>query len=459
MSEGSVRSEPIFTISGVRGVVGRTFTARTALEISASFGAWLGKGRVAVGRDTRATGEMVVAAVSAGLTSVGCDVLDLGVVPSPKAVFAVKHLGAAGGIIVTASHNPPDWNGLKLVGPNGLPLSERELFRVREDWRSEAVKPVASERVGRVLPGRLSGRYEKSVTECVDAQALTRTGLKVAVDPGNGAGSFVTPYVLQQLGCKLTAINAVPDGAFPRPIEPTEEALAGLVEVVKAEGADVGFAHDCDADRLVCVDEKGEVLPEDFTLAVVVDSYLEANPGSAFVTNVASSSLFEEIAERHGSRVYRSRVGESFVVQKMIEVGAPIGGEGSCGGVILPRLSYTRDGILAAAKVLEVLATRGETLSAITGRMPRYFSVRTKLPCSREEAQQVVTALAERHRGETIDLTDGFKLLKRGEWVLVRPSGTEPVLRIMSEARTQESAKRLNDETRKYVEDILAGLR
>jgi len=431
-------------------------TTQTALEIAVTFGAWLGQGPVVVGRDTRPTGEMIASAVFAGLTSAGRDVLDLGVAPSPKVVFAVKSLGAAGGMIITASHNPPEWNGLKFVGPKGLPLGEMELSRLRADWLGKFAKPVGWEKTGRVLPGRLLGRYERAVIDCVEAEAIRKAGLCVVVDPGNGAGSLVTPFLLQQLGCRVKAIHAVPDGTFPRPIEPTRESLVSLVEAVKASGADVGFAHDCDADRLVCVTERGEVLPEDLTLAIVLDSFLEVKPGSVFVTNVASSSLFDDIAEKHGSSIHRSRVGESFVVKKMIEVDAAIGGEGSCGGVILPSLSYTRDGILAAAKILEALAEKGEAISAIAGRMPKYQSVRTRLPCSQEEAERIVAALIERHRDETIDTTDGFKLLRRGEWVLVRASGTEPILRIMSEAQTAEHAQRLNHEIRAEIAEITA---
>ncbi len=449
----------MFTISGVRGVVGETLTAQAALQISASFGAWLGRGPVVVGRDTRPTGQMIAAAVFAGLASAGRDVLDLGLAPSPKVVFATKCLGAGGGMIITASHNPPDWNGLKFIGPDGLPLTEAELLTLRRDWSEGVFKPANWHSVGRILPGRLSGRYEKAIIDCVDAQALRKARLNVVVDPGNGAGSLVTPFVLRQLGCNLTAINASPDGTFPRPIEPTKEALSGLAEAVKASSADVGFAHDCDADRLVCVSETGEVLPEDMTLAIVLDSFLRANPGSVFVTNVASSSVFDDIAGKYHSKVHRTRVGESFVVQRMIETGAPIGGEGSCGGVILPNLSYTRDGILAAAKVLEALAETGETPSAVTGRMPKFFSVRTRLPLSRGDADRVIEALLERHRGEEIDTTDGFKLLRRGEWVLVRASGTEPIVRIMSEAQSIESAQGLNDELRAEVEETVASLR
>lgn len=356
--------------------------------------------------------------------------------------------------MVTASHNPPEWNGLKFTGPSGQPLTEREFSGLIEVWLGGRPRRCNWREIGHVLPARLLGQYERAIIESVDTGATRQAGLTVVVDPGNGAGSTVTPYVLRELGCSVTALNAVPDGTFPRQIEPTGEALSMLAEAVKESTADVGFAHDCDADRLVCVTETGQALPEDMTLAIVLDSYLKENPGATFVTNVASSSLFDEVARRHGSKVYRSRVGESFVVQKMVEVGAPIGGEGSCGGVILPRLSYTRDGILAAAKVTEALAMSGETLSSITGLMPRYFPARCKLPCSRESADRIVKGLIMAHLGETMDTTDGFKLFVEGGWVLVRASGTEPVLRITSEARSSQEAQKLVDDSRTEVERL-----
>jgi len=446
----------MFTVSGVRGIVGDSMTPEVALNLSTAFGTWLRRGSVVVGRDTRPSGDMLQRAVTAGLTSTGHDVIDVGVTPSPAVAYTVKTSQAVGGVIVSASHNPPEWNALKFLGTEGISVSESDVQAIGDRYTRGAFNYASWTSLGKVYPRDVTDTYIAALIRNIDVEAVKRSALSVVVDPGNGAGSLVTPYLLREVGCHVTTLNASVDGFFSRPLEPTREALGDLARLVVALKADVGFAHDCDADRLVCVDDKGEVMPEDIGLAVIVDDFLRRSAGGVFVTNVASSLMFEDIAEKHGVKVVRTRVGEAYVAQKMVEVKALIGGEGSCGGIIMPQIHAARDGVLAAAKVTEILAKRGVRLSELVLQLPRYHSARGKVACSGVDAERAVKALKERYRGKPLDLTDGVKVHGRGEWVLVRPSGTEPVIRVMAEAKTPGRAQELCDRFLSEVSAILA---
>jgi phosphoglucosamine mutase len=437
------RNSLIFSPSGVRGIVGKDFGPEEAIKLSLCFGSMLPPGPVVLGRDTRPSGEMIERASSAGLMATGHNVLVLGIAPSPAIAFAVKRTGAVGGIIVSASHNPPPWNALKFLGAGGRALNEAKISELRNLYTAGSYREAPWTSLGKVQDLSLLGEYEEALISLVDVDAIRKAGLLAVVDAGNGAGSLVTPRVLKDAGCQVFPLNVEIDGKFRRPIEPTRESLSDLAKKVVVLGADIGFAHDCDADRLVCVTEKGEVLAEDLTLALIVDQVLSKRGKGIVVTNVASSMVFEDVAKRHGAKVVRTRVGEAYVVEKMIETGAIVGGEGSCGGVIIPEHLYTRDGILAALKVVEALALQEIPASEVFASFPRYYMARDKVPCSTFEAKDIIEALRARHSGEKLDLTDGVKIVGEKEWVLVRPSGTEPIIRIMAEAENLRRAEEL----------------
>ncbi|MEM2926118.1 MAG: phosphoglucosamine mutase [Candidatus Bathyarchaeia archaeon] len=446
----------IFSPSGVRGIVGKDLGPEEALRLSLCFGSMIPQGTVVLGRDTRPSGEMIQRLVAIGLMSTGHNVSILGVAPSPAIAFAVKKTGAVGGIIVSASHNPPSWNALKFLGQEGIALNEAQISALRNLYISDSFKEVPWTSLGEAHDLNLLDDYRKALISLVDVEAIRKARLFAVVDTGNGAGSLVTPKALEDSGCQVFPLNVELDGRFRRPIEPTRESLSDLTKKVVSLGADIGFAHDCDADRLVCVSEKGEVLGEDLTLALIVDQVLSKRKGGIVVINVASSMVFDDVAERYGAKVLRTRVGEAYVVEKMIETGAIVGGEGSCGGVILPDHLYTRDGILAALKIAEALAHLGRTASEVFEAFPRYYTARGKVPCSGGEAREVIEALKICHSEEKLDLTDGIKIIGEKEWVLVRPSGTEPILRVMAEAESPRRAEELCKDLLKEVLEILS---
>ncbi|MEM2876084.1 MAG: phosphoglucosamine mutase, partial [Candidatus Bathyarchaeia archaeon] len=341
----------VFSSSGIRGVFNKSFTLHDAIKLSVAFADMLGEGEMVVGRDTRPSGSPIMNAVIAGITSVGRDVFDVGIAPTPTIAHAVRDLKAAGGLVISASHNPPEWNALKLIGPEGILLGEDWYKRLQLKVGEEHARIGSSSRFGfrRFLNPFVS--YFKSIINYIDHQKLRLNPLKVVVDGGGGAGALATPKILREIGCKVRTIHCCTDGFFPRPLEPTQECLGDLSRYVVSTGSDLGFAHDCDGDRMVCVDEKGSVLRPDEGFAIIVDGVLRESPGGCVVTNISSSLLVEDVAERYHAKVIRVAVGETNVVEGMRRHEAKIGGEGSSGGVIIPAVHYVRDGPLACAKM------------------------------------------------------------------------------------------------------------
>ena len=449
----------IFSVSGARGVVGHGLDPLVLTRIAAHFGAWVGRGTVAVGRDSRVSGEMAMAAVTSGLLGAGNDVVDLGIVATPTVEVAVRELGARGGIQISASHNPANWNALKLLSSRGIFLTAAEGADLKR--RIDGSEPVFAEWDAL---GQRSERADFSeihvqrilASPLVDAAAVRAAGLSAVVDCVHGAGAPAARILLERLGVRASWLYDEPTGRFPRNPEPTRENLTELAAAVIASGSDVGFALDPDADRVSVVDETGRPIGEEVTLAVVLDFVLPQVAGDV-VVNVSTTSAIDDVAARHGRRVHRTPVGEVNVTEKMLAIGAQAGGEGN-GGVIVPAVNPGRDGILGMALVLTALA-RGPRVSELAGRIPRWIMRKEKIETGLLSVDQVLEALAEGFAGATLDRTDGLKLIDESGWVHVRKSNTEPILRLLAEARDASTVDSLVTKTRRLVERVGAASR
>lgn len=437
-------SRLMVSASGVRGIFGEGLSPETAYLLGLSFGRMLGGGRVAVGTDTRLTRDVLKHAVLAGLCAAGCEGIDLGICPTPAVELAVRDLECSGGVAVTASHNPAEWNALKFFGSGGGLLSPEEAARLFDAWRSGSAAPAAWHEVGRCR------QSDRAIPLLVDAalsvaavESVRKVGFTVAFDPVNGTGALATPLLLEALGCRAVAVNTDVDVPFAHEPEPLGRNLSGLCRLVRESGAAVGFAQDPDADRLALVDETGRYVGEEYTLALCA-RYALARRKGPLVANLSTSRLADDVAEEAGVPCYRSPIGEANVAKVMREVGAAFGGEGN-GGVIDPRVHYVRDSFVGIALVLSYLAESGKRLSELVAELPSYAIVKEKLPLSEGVRESLEDRLRRVFPDARFDLTDGVKATLAGGrgWVHVRASGTEPVLRVIAEAATPEAAREL----------------
>jgi len=442
----------IVSVSGVRGIVGTSFTPEVARRHAAAFGILIREsgGRTAVlARDARASGPMFADVVRSALQSAGISVIDCGLIPTPTAQVAVEHHGAAGGIVITASHNPVEWNALKFVGPDGLFLNKEmadRLFAVAAETTPEAAT-VPGDTVDDVAA---IDRHVDAVLrlELIDVVGIKRRRFTVALDCVRGAGGTIMPLLLDRLGCRTVGMDLETDGMFPRPPEPVPENLSGLGELVRSAGADVGIAVDPDVDRLAVVDETGTPIGEDYTLAFAVREVLPRRVG-VVVTNLSTSLVVEDAAREHDAVVRRAPVGEANVAALMKQVGAVIGGEGN-GGVMLPDLHLGRDAPVAAGLVLSLMARSERSVSELVLAAPRYSIVKAKL--ERQGAMDgIYRSLQRRFPEATADRQDGLRLSWIDSWLHVRPSGTEPIVRLIAEAPTNEAANTLVSVAQEHV--------
>jgi phosphomannomutase len=429
------------SISGVRGVVGDSLTPELVTRFAQAFGTYVGGGGVVIGRDPRTSGEMVRQAVVAGLVSSGCRVSDLGVVPTPTVQLLVRQLGAQGGIAITASHNPPEWNALKFVGGDGLFLSAargRELVDIYH--QGAYAKAKGAEQRTPVVVADAVERHVRAVVEGLGRLPDARR-LKAVVDPGGGAAVVAAPRLVEALGAEAVAIHTTADGRPPRPAEPVAENLAALGEAVRSHGADLGFAQDMDGDRLAIVDEAGRPIGEELTLVLAADEVLDGTPGSV-VTNLATTDAVEAMAARHGCPVFRTRVGEANVAEGMRQHRAVIGGEGN-GGVIHPGVNFARDSLVGMALVLRRLARSGARLSALAAEYDRFRVVKLQRHCPSEAARSILKRAREAWAGRPVDLTDGVKVRLEDGWFILRASNTEPIVRVIAEAASEARARQI----------------
>ena len=447
------------SVSGVRGRVGEALTPEIVAQFAAGFGAWAlaragGKAQIVVGRDSRVSGPMFQPVVHAALQSVGCDVLDIGMVPTPTVQLAVEHHHAGGGLAITASHNPIEWNALKFIGPSGLFLDGAEAAEMRKVVEGK-IPRATWDKLGAVAKDQDAARdhIEKILAlPFLNVEGIRKRGFKVGLDCVRGAGGVFMPVLLELLGCKLATINMEPDGRFPRPPEPTPENLGELQKLVEDSHCDIGMAVDPDVDRLALVSEEGLAIGEDYTLALAAKVVLRHRKGSV-VTNLSTSRIIDDIAHEAGSRVIRAPVGEVNVATRMRAEGAPIGGEGN-GGVILPELHLGRDAPVGAALILQLLLEEGKPLSKIVASYPRYVIVKDKLARPAAPLDTVYEALKRAFPDAEVDTQDGLRLTWPDRWVHIRPSGTEPIVRVIAEAPSAEAAEQLVRDCRKPVEAL-----
>jgi phosphomannomutase/phosphoglucomutase len=449
----------LFGTNGIRGVVNEDMNVELALNLGMAIGTQLDGGRVAIGTDTRTSNDMLKNAIISGLLSTGSNIVDLGIVPTPVLQYHVKHSDAQHGIVITASHNPPMFNGIKCVDWDGTELS-REKEEILEDFYfKKEFKKIAWNRIGRMEKDTNAiEHYMSGVLKNIAADPIIRAQPKVVLDCGNGAGSLVSPFLLDRIGCKVISLNAHPCGTFPgHESEPTPENLKDLIKATVGFGADVGIAHDGDADRTIFIDERGNYLHGDKILALVAREMLRENAGGVVVTTVASSMSLEDVVRENNGKIIYTRVGSPIVARKMMETNAIFGGEEN-GGLIFPEHQHCRDGPMAAAKVMEILAGQEKTLSELIAELPQYHLYKTKVQCPSEKMGTVLEEFTKMREDKKIDDTDGIKILMEGAWVLVRPSGTEPIYRIFAEAEEPEKAKNLAEENRKIIERIVKAL-
>ena len=443
------------SVSGVRGIVGDSLTPELLTRFSQAFGTYLSSGAIVVGRDTRTSGEMVRQAVVAGLMSAGCRIVDAGVCPTPTVQLLVRRLGAAGGIAITASHNPPEWNALKFVGPDALFLSAARGRELLDIYHQGDYTKVRSPRVRKVEA--MSGALDLHVAAVVDTLGeLPPAGrrVRVVLDACNGAGSIVGPRLLEALGADVVGINTTPDGRFPRPAEPTPENLAALCAAVREHGADVGFAQDMDADRLAIVSERGVAVGEERTLLIAVEQVLAKTPG-AVVVNLATTHALEPLAGRFGCSVYRTKVGEANVTEGMLRYKAVIGGEGN-GGVIYPAINFARDSLVGMGLVLHRLAASGRTVSELVSSLPPREMVKIQFSCPSQRLAELLRKARHHYAAFPMDLRDGVKVVRPEGWFILRGSNTEPVVRVVAEAADEASARALAEGVRDQVTQWLA---
>ncbi len=458
-------------VSGIRGIVGKDLTPEIVARYAAAFGTWARTGgmrrsSIVLGRDARTSGPMFAQAASAGLESVGCDVIDIGLTTTPSAQLAVEYHHAAGGIILTASHNPIEWNALKFVGPDGVFIDETAGAQVRALAAEGPIPRADHGALGSVAvdPEALR-RHMMAVLRLpgVEAARLRKRRFRVALDTCRGAGGAIMPGLLERLGCEVVGINLETDGRFPRSPEPIPENLGALGAVVRRVQADIGFAVDPDVDRLAIVDEQGTPIGEDYTLAFAVRAVLGRSPAPAsrkggkrrapapppgpalVVCNLSTSLVVEDAARDCGAELVRASVGEAHVARAMIEHRALIGGEGN-GGVMYAALHVGRDAPVGAALVLTLLARDGRRVSELVAAAPRYAIVKDKVPRGRAGGLgPVYASLRARFPDAAVDERDGLRLGWRDRWLHVRPSNTEPIVRLIAEAPTELQARQLVD--------------
>ena len=470
-------------VSGTRGTVGGTLTPPIVSQMAAAFAVWLREQalarrntaliapaepsdisvaplRVVIGRDSRPSGPWVRDAAVAALVASGIEVIDLDIVTTPGVAMMVRHLNADAGMVITASHNPIEWNGLKFLTRDCVAPPPRDAERIKQLFNESRNQFV---RVEHLRPAKKNTEthalHIKRILDRVDVLGISSQRFKVVLDSVNGAGCVATATLLNKLGCQLAHINNTPNGQFPHEPEPTAKNLTGLCDEVKRQKAHVGFAQDPDADRLAVVDENGRYIGEEYSLALAA-KYILGKKSGVTVTNLSTSRMLDDIAAATGSRVLRTAVGEANVIDTMIRENANIGGEGN-GGVIDPRIVPGRDSLVGIAYVLQLMADSKKPLSQLVAELPRYEIVKTKFECRRDDANRAVDAVVaamSRLPGVTIDTQDGIRIdwLEERTWIHARPSNTEPIMRIIAEAPDKSLAEQRISQIEAIVKTVLS---
>lgn len=439
------------SVSGIRGIVGDGLDPNTILKYTAAYSHFCGKGKIVIGSDGRITGEMVRQMVTGTLLAKGNDVVDIGICPTPTVLYNVKNLNAAGGISISASHNPNEWNALKLLNSsgefmtkeqNGKMLSELELSNKFQSWDALGKLEKYSEGLANHMKDVLDMKH-------IDVEAIRKRKFKVLLDSVNGSGSYIMPQFLKEFGCEVIETNCEKNGIFPRLPEPIPENLTETMKAVVEHNADIGVVVDPDADRLVLITNKGEPFSEENTITQAVKFILSKEKGNV-VANLSTTRAVDDVAAEYGAKVYRSPVGEANVVQKMQEVDAVIGGEGS-GGVIYPEVVFGRDALTGTAIMLQHLLEFGGSMNQLKAALPQYTIAKNKIDVSGKQPDDIINKLLEKYSGENINTDDGLRIDLEDHWVHFRKSNTEPIIRCITEAKSEETAKQLSE---KYFAEV-----
>lgn len=431
----------MISVSGVRGIVGEGLTPDIAMHFAQAYGSEF-PGKIVVGRDSRATGNLIKYAVWAGLMSVGCDVIDIDMASTPTTELVVEHPDYAGGIILTASHNPKQWNALKLLAPDGMFLRQEQGDKVVQRVKNADFNFAAWDKIGHVYPH--NNAAEQHIDAILDlplvkADVIRSKKFKVIADCCNGAGATILPHLFEALNCQVVYLNKEPNGLFPRNPEPVPENLGELADAVVKHKADLGIAVDPDVDRLALVSELGKPLGEEYTLALVTQFVLSHTPGDV-VVNLSTTRAIDDVVQAAGGRVHRTKVGEINVAVKAKHIGAVMAGEGN-GGVMYPELHIGRDAPVGIALVLQYMAETGAKISTLHAAIPQYTMIKDKIELGfGTNASEIVDKLTAQHADESINTLDGLKLLYTDSWIHIRASNTEPIIRVIAEAPSRDQA-------------------
>jgi phosphomannomutase/phosphoglucomutase len=435
----------LFGTNGIRGTANKELTPELAINVATAIGTYFNKKNLLIGHDARTSGPMLTKAVTAGLTATGCNVFNAGMAPTPSLQYAVKNHKMDGGIIITASHNPPEYNGIKVIWKDGIEISHEQETEIEQIYFQNKQALAEWNKLGTTheLPD-INTEYVEAIKKHVNTAKIAEKHYHVVVDAANSVGGLTAPILLRELGCKVTSINANIDGTFPgRMPEPRPENLREVALTVKAVGADLGVAFDGDADRSIFIAENGEIYWGDKTFALIEKQFLEANPHAKIITPVSSSTLIKDIADAYNGEIVWTKVGSVTVSQKMKELHAKLGGEEN-GGVFYGPHQAVRDGAMTTALVLGLMAETGKTLSGLVAEQPQYFIEKGKVECPEDKKEKVLEKLVAQIKGAKVSTLDGVKIwFEDKSAILVRPSGTEPVYRLYAEAKSQEKALKL----------------
>jgi len=439
------------SVSGIRGIIGNGLEPEVIVKHTSAFGEFIGGGTVVIGRDGRISGEMVRNIIVGTLQAKGINVVDLGICPTPTVLLMVRELKANGGIAITASHNPNEWNALKLINNNGLFLSSSENAKLREIENSGNFKYEKWNNLGKVsYTDGIKTHIEKIKNiSIIDLDQLRKRKFKVLVDCVNGAGSYCIPELLEELGCEVIKINCEKNGIFPRLPEPIPENLTDTMEAIKKHNVDLGIVVDPDVDRLVLLTEKGEPFVEENTIVQITKFILSKIKGNV-VVNLSTTRAVADVTKAAGCNIYLAPVGEANVVQKMLATNAVIGGEGS-GGVIFPSVNFCRDALVGIALTLQHLLEFGGKASELKNSLPEYHIVKKKIELGKINPDEILKNLKNKFQNMQINDEDGIRIDTDEYWVNFRKSNTEPIIRITCEAKSIEKA---NDIANCYFEEI-----
>lgn len=455
-----LRSKQLFGTNGIRGLANKELTPEITVKVAMAIGTFFKRGKLIVGYDARTSGPMLTKAVMSGLTATGCTVYLVGMVPTPTLQFSVRKHAMDGAVMVTASHNPPEYNGIKVMWNDGIEISHEQETEIERIFFNDEIRLADWQNLGQTHELReVINEYLESIKTHVNVERIKQKNYHIVVDAANSVGALVSPPLLRDLGCKTTTINANIDGTFPgRPPEPRPENLTDLARVVKSINADMGVAYDGDADRSIFVDETGEIHMGDKTFALAEKYFLKENPGEKIVTPVSSSTLVQDVADANHGEIVWTKVGSVTVAQKMKELKAKLGGEEN-GGIFYGPHQPVRDGAMSTALVLDIMAESGEKLSKLVNELPKYFLEKSKVDCPEDLKEKVLKELITLSKGMKTTTIDGVKIWFNDQSaILIRPSGTEQIYRLYAEAKTQARASELASQYVSQLKKLISKL-